>query len=69
MKEIKQKESEDVILEGEKVFYIKRLIEKLTGSYLSGIMKLQMWQNMTIRNLNTTKKLYELMLERESKIK
>ncbi|MCL2128215.1 MAG: DUF1697 domain-containing protein [Treponema sp.] len=46
-----------------------RLIEKLTGSYLSGIMKTPMWQNITIRNLNTARKLYELMLERNTRIK
>jgi uncharacterized protein (DUF1697 family) len=43
---------------------IKRLIEKLTGSYLAKIIKTPMWQNITIRNLNTTRKLYELLLER-----
>ena len=69
IKEMKQREGGDEIFEWDKVFYIKRLIEKLTGSYLSRIMKLQMWQNITIRNLNTTKKLYELMLERDSNIK
>ena len=67
LKELKAKENGDEIFEGEKVFYIKRLIEKLTGSCLSKIMRTPMWQNITIRNLNTTKKLYELMLERDIK--
>ena len=66
LKEIKTKEGGDKIYEGENVFYIKRLIEKLTGSYLSTIMRTPMWQNITIRNLNTTRKLFELMLERET---
>ena len=68
MEEIQTKKTKDQIYGGEKVLYIKRFIEKLTGSYLSKIMKTQMWQNITIRNLNTTKKLYELMLEREINI-
>jgi uncharacterized protein (DUF1697 family) len=64
IKELKAKENGDEIYEGKKVFYIKRLIEKLRGSYLEKIIKTPMWQNMTIRNFNTTKKLYELLLER-----
>jgi uncharacterized protein (DUF1697 family) len=66
IKELKTNETGDEIYEGEKSFYIKRLIEKLTGSYLAKIINTPMWQNITIRNLNTTKKLYELMLERNS---
>ena len=65
MEEIQTRETGDQIYSGEKVLYIKRLIERLNGSYLSKIMKTQMWQNITIRNLTTTKKLFGLMLERE----
>ena len=32
-------------------------------------MKTEMWKYITIRNWNTTKKLYELMLERKNTIK
>ena len=64
-KELKTKENGDEIYEGQEVFYIKRLIEKLSGSFLEKIIKTPMWQNITIRNLNTTRKLYELMLERK----
>jgi hypothetical protein len=49
------------------VFYVTRLSEKLTGSYLSAIST--KWENIVVRNLNTTKKLYELMLERKENIK
>jgi uncharacterized protein (DUF1697 family) len=65
MSNMETKKGEDEIIEGKNVFYIKRLIAKLTGSYLTTIMKTPMWQNITIRNLKTTKKLYELLLERE----
>jgi uncharacterized protein (DUF1697 family) len=69
IKELKTSAGDDEICEGEKVFYIKRLIEKLSGSFLEKIIKTPMWQNITIRNFNTTKKLYELMLERNNIIK
>ena len=62
MKEIETIESDDRIYDGKRVFYVKRNIDKLTGSYISKIAKI--WQNVTVRNLNTTRKLYELMLER-----
>ena len=67
MKEIKTTEGDDKIYKGEKVFYVKRVSKKLTGSYISKIAN--KFQNITIRNLNTTRKLYELMLERDGKIK
>jgi len=60
-KELTAKEGVDEIYKGKKVFYIKRSIEKLTGSYMKKIMKTEMWKYITIRNWNTTKKLYELM--------
>jgi uncharacterized protein (DUF1697 family) len=69
LKELPKKVGNDEIYEGKKVFYIKRSIEKLTGSYLAKIMKTTMWQNVTVRNYNTTRKLYELMLERKGNIK
>jgi uncharacterized protein (DUF1697 family) len=65
IKELKPRENGDEFYEGQKVFYIKRLIKKLSGSFLEKIIKTPMWQNITIRNLKTTKKLYELMLERK----
>ena len=64
MKGIKTIEGDDRIYKGEKAFYVKRASKKLTGSYISQITRI--WENITVRNLNTTKRLYELMLERDS---
>jgi uncharacterized protein (DUF1697 family) len=64
---IKTREGVDEIYKGEKVVYIKRLIEKITRSYFSKIIGTPIYQNMTIRNWNTTKKLYELMEENTNK--
>jgi len=64
MREIKTIEGNDKIYEGKKVFYVKRITEKLTGSYISQIVN--KWQNITVRNLKTTRKIYELMLERNN---
>jgi uncharacterized protein (DUF1697 family) len=69
LKELAKREGSDEIYEGKKVFYLKRLIKNLTGSYFTKIMKTPMWKNVTVRNWNTTKKLYELMLERKYEIK
>ena len=68
-KELSAKEGVDEIFEGNKLFYIKRYIKRLTGSYLKNIMRTEMWQYITIRNWNTTKKLYEIMLERKNETK
>ena len=67
MKELKIKQGKDKIYEGKKSIYVKRFAEKLTGSYISEILKIS--QNITVRNLNTIKKIYELMLERDCNIK
>jgi uncharacterized protein (DUF1697 family) len=66
MEKIKIIENDDKIYEGEKVFYVKRNSEKLTGSYITQVLKIS--PNITVRNLNTTKKLYELMLERKENV-
>jgi len=66
LKEIYVRDGMDKIFEGKMVFYLKRCIKRLTGSYLSKIRKTEMWQYITIRNWNTTKKLYELMLDRKN---
>jgi uncharacterized protein (DUF1697 family) len=66
-KEIKPIKNNDKIFEGKKAFYVKRNTEKLTGSYITQLLKIS--PNITVRNLNTTKKLYELMLERRDNIK
>ena len=65
LRELPAKKGDDEIYEGKNAFYIKRSIKKLSGSYLIKIIKTPIWQNMTVRNWNTTKKLYELLLERK----
>jgi uncharacterized protein (DUF1697 family) len=67
MNKIKMVEGEDNIFEGKKALYVKRLSEKLTGSYIVKALKIS--PNITVRNLKTTKELYELMLERNNNIK
>jgi uncharacterized protein (DUF1697 family) len=62
MNEIKIIKGEDKIFEGEKALYVKRLAEKLTGSYI--VKALNISENITVRNLKITKELYKLMLER-----
>ena len=47
--------------EGENVLYIRRLISSLSKSYFSKIALSPIYPRITIRNWNTTKKLFELM--------
>jgi uncharacterized protein (DUF1697 family) len=61
IKQIKAKDGVDKIYEGKQVLYISRLISGLTKSYFSKIVGTPVYQNVTIRNWNTTQKLYELM--------
>jgi uncharacterized protein (DUF1697 family) len=61
IKEIKTREGVDKLYEGEKVIYISRSINNLSKSYFSKILETPIYQNITIRNWNTTTKLYELM--------
>jgi uncharacterized protein (DUF1697 family) len=61
VKEIKTRDGIDEIYGGCKVIYSKRLVEKITKSYISRIVGTPIYQRITIRNWNTTKKLYELM--------
>ena len=67
IKEIKTKDGVDKIFEGKNVLYISRLIKNLNKSHFSKIIDTPIYQNITIRNWNTTRKLYELMLERNNK--
>ena len=61
VKEIKTRDGVDEIYGGNKIIYFKRLIKKITKSYISKIVGTPVYQRITIRNWNTTKKLYELM--------
>ena len=63
IKEIKTKEGVDKMYEGDNVLYISRSINDLSKSYFSKIIKTPIYENITIRNWNTTKKLYKLMKE------
>ena len=61
LKEIKTREGVDEIFKGKNVLYISRKKESLAKSYLSKIIETPVYQNITIRNWNTTKKIYDLM--------
>lgn len=51
----------DTALPGEDVLYFSRRADKLGQSYLKKIITMPVYQEMTIRNWNTTRKLLELM--------
>jgi uncharacterized protein (DUF1697 family) len=55
-------DSKDKLYEGNNVFYVKRSVEKLTGSYIAKIVNI--YPEATVRNINVTKKIYEIMAER-----
>ena len=61
MKNVSTKDGVDQAYMGKHVLYFSRLISKATQSHLSKIIALPMYQNMTIRNWNTTTKLLALM--------
>jgi uncharacterized protein (DUF1697 family) len=61
IKEFNPREGVDKIFGGKKVLYISRLKKELTKSRFSKITESKIYQKLTIRNWNTTKKLYELM--------
>jgi uncharacterized protein (DUF1697 family) len=58
---VKVREGVDNVYPGKDVLYFSRLISKAGQSYLNKIIKLPIYQNMTIRNWNTTTKLLTLM--------
>lgn len=55
------KEGVDEVAAGPDVLYFSRLAAKATSSRISRIVSMPMYQNMTIRNWNTTTKLLALM--------
>ena len=61
VKEITTREGVDKIYPGEKVLYISRVAEFLSRSYFTKIIETSIYNSITIRNWNTTRKLYELM--------
>jgi uncharacterized protein (DUF1697 family) len=61
MKSVSTKDGVDQAWKGDGVLYFSRLIERATQSHLSRIVGLPVYQEMTIRNWNTTTKLLALM--------
>jgi uncharacterized protein (DUF1697 family) len=67
MKEIKTREGVDEVHEGNRVLYFKRLKEKITKTYLTKIIGTPVYKYMTLRNWETTKKLFDLMKNSNNK--
>jgi uncharacterized protein (DUF1697 family) len=62
VKQIRAREGVDNIYEGRNVVYFSRLNSQIAKSYISKIIQMPIYQDITIRNWNTTKKLYELTI-------
>ena len=61
MKSVSIKEGVDTAHKGRGVLYFSRLTSRATQSHITRIIALPVYQNMTIRNWNTTTKLLALM--------
>ena len=61
MREVLIRPGVDEAWAGKGVLYFSRLISKASRSYLSRLVSMPVYQNMTIRNWNTTTKLLQLM--------
>lgn len=61
MKSVTTKEGVDQAFAGNGVLYFSRLIQKAAQSHLTRIITMPVYQNMTIRNWNTTTKLLHMM--------
>ncbi|HLO29524.1 MAG TPA: DUF1697 domain-containing protein [Anaerolineales bacterium] len=61
MKSVSAREGVDQASAGKGVLYFSRLISRASQSYLTRIITMPVYQNMTIRNWNTTLKLLNLM--------
>ncbi|MBX3035604.1 MAG: DUF1697 domain-containing protein [Anaerolineales bacterium] len=61
MNNVSVKEGVDSAHAGKQALYFSRLIEKASSSHLTKIIGLPVYQNMTIRNWNTTTKLLAIM--------
>jgi uncharacterized protein (DUF1697 family) len=59
LKEVPLKEGVDEAFAGKHALYFRRLVAKATQSRLSRLVQLPIYQNITIRNWNTTTKLLE----------
>jgi uncharacterized protein (DUF1697 family) len=65
MRHVRTRDGVDSAHAGDGVCYFARLISRATQSYISRIVGLPVYQDMTIRNWNTTVKLKALMDERQ----
>ena len=61
MKSVRIREGVDTAHAGKQALYFSRLISRASQSYLTKIIGMPVYQNMTIRNWNTTTKLLVLM--------
>ena len=61
MKSVSTREGVDTAHAGRQILYFSHLISRATQSHLRKIIGLPMYQNMTIRNWNTTTKLLALL--------
>jgi uncharacterized protein (DUF1697 family) len=61
MKSVSARPGVDRVFPGASVLYFSRVISKASQSHLSRVVGTPAYQNMTIRNWNTTTKLFELM--------
>jgi uncharacterized protein (DUF1697 family) len=62
-KEFEPKDGVDIIYVGKNVLYISMLLKQLTKSGISKIAGSSIYKNLSIRNWNTTEKLFELMVK------
>jgi uncharacterized protein (DUF1697 family) len=61
MKSVTTREGVDQAFTGKGVLYFSRLSSRATQSYITRIIGMPVYQSMTIRNWNTTKKLLNMM--------
>ena len=61
MQSVKVREGVDTAHAGKQALYFSRLISRASQSYLTKIIGMPVYQNMTIRNWNTTTKILALM--------
>jgi uncharacterized protein (DUF1697 family) len=61
MNAVKIREGVDWVYKGKNVVYTQRLISQVTKSRLTKIIQEPVYQSLTIRNWNTTQKLFELI--------
>jgi uncharacterized protein (DUF1697 family) len=61
MKSVTPREGVDQAFAGNGVLYFSRLIARASQSYLTRIISLPLYQNLTIRNWNTTTQLLKMM--------